>query len=216
MPGVFSASAFRMEWSSQRSMCRLVYLFHTPYFELAISRMKRGGIEEIAISCIFLTWLVWSVPPPPEHWHWCLQIPIPLHWTFHPWSSKEALENILRNVWSFLFTHPRGVLPVWHWAGGRHFALCSTSSFSLTFWVGPSRMVVVHLVCSVHTPEHKEAPIMEWWWEEVDSIGGLMSFQSDGSSQGRKGHLQQSSFPLHMVPPPTGLSPFSSLCRHWL
>ena len=59
----------------------------------------------------------------------------------------------------------------------------------------------------------KELPLW-WWWEEVDSNGGLMSVQSAGSSWGMKGCLQQSCVPLHMVPPPTGLSPFSSLCRH--
>ena len=122
-----------------------------PHFKLAVSRMKRGGIEEIMISHIFLISSVWSVPLPPEWWHWCLHISFPLHHTFHTWSSKEALENILRNVWSFLLTHPRGVSPVWHWAGGRHLALCGAFSFSLAFWISSSRMVVAHLVCSAHT-----------------------------------------------------------------
>ena len=131
--------------------------FHTPPFQAY--RMKGGGIEEIMISHIFLTSSVWSVPPPPECWHWCPHIPFPPHWTFNPWSSKDALGNILRNAQSFLLTHPSEVSHVWCWASGRHFALCGTFSFSLTFWVGSSRMVVVHLVHSAHTPEHKGAPI---------------------------------------------------------
>ena len=98
MPGVFSASVFRMEWSSKRLMHRLVCLFCTPHFKFAVSRMNRGGIEEMAIGHIFLTSSVWSVPLPPECQHWCLHIAFPLHHTFHPWSSKEAPENILRNI----------------------------------------------------------------------------------------------------------------------
>ena len=160
MPGVFLASMFRMEWSSQRMMCWLGWPFHNPHFRLAISRTKRGGIEGITISCIFLTSSGWSVPLHPECWHWCPHIPFPLHWTFYPWSNKEVPQNLLRNVQSFLFTCPRGVSPVWHWATTRHFTLCGALSFSLTFSVGSSRMVVAHLVCSAHTPEHKGAPFM--------------------------------------------------------
>ena len=161
MPEVFLASVFRMEWSSQRLMHGLACLCHTPHFELAVSRMKRGGIEEVTIGHIFLISLVWSVPPPPECWYWCLHIPFPLHWTFHPRSSKEVLDNVLRNMQNILLTHPRGVSPVWHWAGSRLFALYGASSFLLTFWAGSSRTVAVHLVHSAHTPEHKGAPIME-------------------------------------------------------
>ena len=188
---------------------------YPPCFKLANSRTKRGGIEEIAISHIFLTSLVWSIPPPPECWCWCPHIPFPLHQTFHPWSNKEAPENILRNAWSFLLTCPRGVLPVWCWASSRHFALFGPSSFSLTFWVGSSRVLLVHLVCLALAPEHKGAPITgvmrkSWFqWE-------LVSVWSTGFLQGRKGCLQQLCVPLCTVPPPTGLSPFSSLCRHWL
>ena len=70
--------------------------FHVPQsYELAISRLNRGGVEVIIASCIFWASPVWSVPPPPEHWHVGFHTPlIPLHQTFHPWSSKEALENI--------------------------------------------------------------------------------------------------------------------------
>ena len=132
-------------------------LFHTHHFELAISKMKRGGIEEIVISCVFLILSVWSVPLPPECQHWCLKSPFPLHQTFHPWSSKEVQENVLRIVQSFLLSHPREVSPVWHWASSRHSAFCGAPLFSLTFQVGSSRMVVAHLVHSAHTPEHKGA-----------------------------------------------------------
>ena len=73
------------------------------YYELAMSRMKRGGVI--------------SYRP-----HWCDQYlhcwntnidfhtpSIPLHWTFTILSIQEALENVCMNAWSFLFTHPRGV-----------------------------------------------------------------------------------------------------------
>ena len=133
-------------------------LYH-PISSLQSLRMKRGGIEEITIGHIFLTSSVWSVLLHPEYWCWCLHIPFPLHQTFHPWSSKEAVENVLKNVLSFLLTHPRGVLPVWCWASSRHFALYGAFSFSRAFQVGSSRMVVANLVCSAHTPVHEGAPI---------------------------------------------------------
>ena len=110
------------------------------------------------------------------------------------WASMSILyplEKILKNVQSFLLTCPREsqwsgtglVEDTWHSVG--------TFSFSLTFQVGSSRMVVVNLVHSAHTPVHKKLPL--WgWWEEVNFNGGLMSFQSTGSS------------------------PFSTLCRHQL
>ena len=196
-------------------MHRLACLFHTSYFELAILRMKRGGIDEITIGHIFLTLLVWSVPLPPECQHWCLHIPFTLHQTFHLWSSKEPPENILRKAWNFLLTCPRGVSPVWHWVSGRHFVLYGTTSFFLAFWVGSSRMMV-HTLSTQLIHLNKKEPPLQGWWEEVDSSGGLMSVWSTGSSWGRKGCLQQSCVPLPMVPSPTSLSPFSSLCRHQL
>ena len=169
MPGIFLASVFRME-GHPKDQCMGQHIHFVPTcFKLTDSRMKRGGMEEIMVNCFFLTSLVWSVPPHPECWCKHLHIPFPLHWIFHPWSSKEASENILKNAWSFLLTHPRGVLPVWCWAGGRHFALCGAFSFSLALWVGSSRMVVAHLVCSAHTLVHKGVPIMgvmrrSWFW----------------------------------------------------
>ena len=124
-----------------------------PHFKLAVSRMKRGGIKGIVVIHIFLTSSVWSVPPPPEHWHWCLHSPFPLYQTFHLWSSKEALENILRNAQNFLLICPRGASPVWCWAKGKHFALCGAFSFSQAFCVGSSRMVVV-----------KPSPLSSYTW----------------------------------------------------
>ena len=145
---------------------------------------------------------------------WHPHIPFPLHQTFHPWSSKEALDSVPRNAQNFLLTHPR----VAHMSGTglvEDIALCGASSVSLTFQVGSSRMVVAHLVCSAQTPEHKGAPIMGWW-ERVHSDGGLMSIWSACSPWDRRGCLQQSGTPLHTVPPPTSFLPFSFLCRCWL
>ena len=136
--------------------------------------MKRGVIEEITIIHIFLTSSVCSVPLPPEYKYWCLHIPFCLHQTFYPWSSKEATENVLRNAQKFLLIHPRGVSPVSCWVGGRNFAHCGTSSFSLTFKVGSSMTVVAHFVHSAHTPEHKGAPILwvmrrsQFWWRTCE------------------------------------------------
>ena len=81
MPGVFLASVFRTEQSSQRLMHWLACPFCTLWFELVVSRMKIGGIEEIVTSWIFLTS---SVPPYPECQHWHLHIPFPVHQTFSP------------------------------------------------------------------------------------------------------------------------------------
>ena len=150
-------------------MHRLVCPYCTPLFWAAVSSTKRGGFGEIATGCIFLISSVWSVPLPRECQCWHPHILFPLHWPFHPWSSKEALNNVLRNVLNFLLMCLTGVSPVWCWASGRHFALCGASSLSLAFWAGSSRMVVAHLVCSAHTPEHKGGPIMgemrrSWFW----------------------------------------------------
>ena len=64
---------------------------------------------------------------------------IPLHWTFYPWSSKGALENVKINAWGFLFTHLRGVSPVWCWEGDGQFTLCGASLVSLSSEVCSSR-----------------------------------------------------------------------------
>ena len=67
-----------------------------------------------------LLWLVVSYWP-----HWCDQYVchqnsnvdsltpmVPLHQTFHPWSNRDAPENVQRIEQSFLFIQPRGVSTV--------------------------------------------------------------------------------------------------------
>ena len=113
-----------------------------------------------------LPWPVVSFEP-----HWCdqylyhqntnidIHTPLtPLHQTFHPWSSKEAPENVQMKVQSFLFIHPRGVLPVWCWAGDGQFTLCGTSSVSLPSGFCSSRVVVAHLSCLAHTTIQRGVP----------------------------------------------------------
>ena len=122
---------------------------HPLFCGLAVSRMKRGGIEKVMVNHVQAS-LVWSIL--------CFQnaimdihtLPVPLHWTSHPLSSKEALENVWVNAQSFQFTHPRAVSPVWHCASNRQSALCCTSSVSLSPGVCSSRVVVVHLAWLVH------------------------------------------------------------------
>ena len=90
-----------------------------------------------------LSWLVISFKP-----HQCDQYlyhqnadidfytpPIPLHWTFHPLSGKEALGNVHMNTQSFLFTYPSGVSSVWCWTSNGKFTLSGTYSvhFPLEF-----------------------------------------------------------------------------------
>ena len=118
----FMASVFRMEWSPQKLMHRLVHPFHAPHFvSLQSLEWREVGLK--------LLWLVVSFQP-----HWCDQYlpcqnanidfhtpPITIHQTFHPLSSQEALENFCMNAWSFLFTHPVGVSPIWCWASNLHF-----------------------------------------------------------------------------------------------
>ena len=78
MPGVLTVSVFRLKVSPQKLMLRLVPLFHAPHsYKHAISRPKRGGVEVIMASHIFWTSLVWSVPLPPEQWHWPPHTPNP-------------------------------------------------------------------------------------------------------------------------------------------
>ena len=129
-------------------MCGLALPFHTLCCELAVSRMKRGAVEEVMVSCVFWP-LVWSVPLSTDCLCCHCHIPDPLYWTVHPLSNKEALRNVLTNALSPLFTHPRGVLPVWCWASNGQFNLCGTFSVSFPSRVCSSRKVVVHLACLV-------------------------------------------------------------------
>ena len=48
---------------------------HPLYCELAISRIKRCGVEEVMVSLVFKASLVWSVPLPLEHRCWCPHTP---------------------------------------------------------------------------------------------------------------------------------------------
>ena len=57
---------------------------HTPCWKLAISRMKRGGVEKVMVSRVFQASLVWSVPPPPECQCWCPHTPNPPTSNFSP------------------------------------------------------------------------------------------------------------------------------------
>ena len=143
-----------------------------------------------------LLWPVISFDP-----HWCDQYLccqntnidfytplIPLHWTVHPWSKKEALENIQRNAWSFLFTQPRGVWSVWCWAGDGQFALFGTFSVSLSFRICSSKVVVVPPTCLACTPIQRGVPSVGGT-TRCPLGGGLMGVLSTGFSWGRKGHL---------------------------
>ena len=76
------------------------------------------------------------------------------------------------------------------------------------------RVVVVHLASLVNMTILRGVPSVGAM-RKVDFSGGLMTVLSTGSSQGRKGSLQQPVTPLHMVPPPTSPSP-SSPHRHQL
>ena len=167
-----------------------------------------------------LLWPVISFTP-----HWCYQylccwnanidfyIPsIPLNQTFNPLSSQESLNCM--TLWSFLFTHPRGVSTVWCWASNGQFTLCGASSVSLPFRVCSSGVVLVHLahiVCTIAETGVLSVIVMR----KFNFGGGLMSILSTGSSQGRKGCLLQPVihfvcflFPpvLHFPPPHLGIS----------
>ena len=44
---------------------------HPPCCELAVSRKKKGGVEEVMVGHVPQASLVWPVPPPLECQHWC-------------------------------------------------------------------------------------------------------------------------------------------------
>ena len=184
--------------------------FHAP----TVMSLQSLDWREVRLK---LLWPVVSFEP-----HWCGQylchqntnadfhIPlIPVHQTFHPWSSKEVPENVWRNEWSFVLTQPRGVSPVWHWASDEHCALCGTSSVSLPSGVCFSRVVVVHLAHLAHMTAQRGVPSIGVMWK-IGFGGGLGRVLSAVSSWGRKGCLQQPGNSLHTVLPPTSPSPSSS------
>ena len=121
----------------------LLFLTNQSY-EHAISRMKRGGGELIVAVVSF-----WHHCCDQYLHHWntnvdSLTFPVPLHQMFHPWSNRDAPENILRIAQSFLFTQARGVSTICCWASSRQFTLCGTFSDSLLSRVCSSRAVGVH------------------------------------------------------------------------
>ena len=172
------AFVFRNNHSKNYTWARTPISNPLPYCELAVSRTKRGGVEEIVISHVSLASLGWSVPPPSETLpHSCDQYlhlqnaNVDVHTpTFHPLSNKEALGNIWMDAQSLLFVHPRGVSPVWCWAGDWQFTPCGTSSVSFLSGVCSSRVVVVHLTCFMYTTIQGEVPYVgamkkgQFWW----------------------------------------------------
>ena len=59
--------------------------FHSPQnYELATSKLKKGGVEVIMAHHIFWASCVWSVPLPPEHWCWLPHTPNPSTLNFSP------------------------------------------------------------------------------------------------------------------------------------
>ena len=140
---------------------------------------------------------------------------IPLHQTLHSLTSQEAPENISMNAQSFLFTHPSGVLPVWHWASNGQFTLCGTTSVSLSSRVCSSRMVVVHLAHLALRTIQIGVPSLGVMRKMV-LVGESGVYCLLVSSHGRKGHLWQPGTPLHMIPPPTSPSLSSISYRHQL
>ena len=171
MPGILTASVLKMSWSSQKSMHGLALPFSAPQsYELAISRMKRGGVEFIVAGCILLASPVWSVPLASEHQHWLPHTPSPSTLNFSPLIQQGHFENIWRIAQSFLFTQPRGVSTVCHWAGGRQFTLHGTSSVSLLSRVCSSRAVRVHwahIACMTIQRGVPSTGVMrksQFWW----------------------------------------------------
>ena len=195
----------------------LVLLFPaTQSYELMISRIKRGEVELIMVSCILLTSPVWSVPPLQEHQCWLPYIPDPSTVSFHPWSNRDAPENVWRRAQSFLFTQPRGVPTACCWAGGRQFTLCGASSVSIPSRVCSSRVMVVHqghLACTTIQRGVPFAGAMRkswYWWRTYECPVCWFFVRYKGTPSATWVFL------LHTVPPPTGPSLSSSPCRYQL
>ena len=132
-----AASVFRMKWSLQKSM-------HRPVHPQSLQQ-REMGLEEVMVSHVFKVSPVWSVPLPLDCQHWHPHTLNPLHEAFYPLSREEALGYVQMNACSLLFIHPRGVWPVWHWAGNRQFTPCGAFSVWLFSGVCSFRMVVVHM-----------------------------------------------------------------------
>ena len=105
---------------------------HPQSFELAISSMKRGGVEFYRSQpCILEASPVWintsatRTPKLTSSHPWSLYIQ-----TFHPWSNRDTLGNVQRIAQTFLFTQPRGVSAVCCWGQWQiisHFVALSQS-----------------------------------------------------------------------------------------
>ena len=200
----------------QKSMHGLVVPFPTPQsYELAISRMKRGGIEFMMAGYILLASPVWSVPPLWEHQCWLPHTLVPLHWTFHPWFNRDTPENTLRITQSFLFTQPREGLTICCWASGRQFTLHGTSSVSLLSGVCSSRAVRMqwtHLGCmtvqrGIPSAEAMRKRRFQWRTNEHPVCRFFTRYEGTPSE----------TWVFHFIVPPlpsTSLS--SSLSRHQL
>ena len=140
---------------------------------------------------------------------------VPLNWTFYPWSNRDGPENVWRIVQSFLFTQPRGVSAVCHWAGSRQVTLCSASSISLLSRVCSSRVVVPHQAPSAHMTIQRGVLFAgamrksQFWWRTYEHPVCWFFIRYEGTSSATW-------CSLHMVPPPTSPSLFSSPCRHQL
>ena len=177
-------------------------------FELAISRMKRGGVEFVIASHIPQASLVWSVLLCMNAGIDAYTPVVPLHWTLHPWSNTDAPEDIWRTALSFPITQLRGVSAVCCLASSRQSTLCGTFSVSLLPEVCSSRAMVVHLSAQLTWLYKGKCPLQEWW-EKVSFGRDLMSVPSAHSSWGMTGCLPQPDTPLCTVPFPS--SPFTFL-----
>ena len=79
-----------------------------PYCELKDSRMKTGGMEEIAYQSLlsnFIDVISTSTPRASAY-------ALPSTSNFSPLVQQGVSKNVLMNAQSFLLTHPRGVSPV--------------------------------------------------------------------------------------------------------
>ena len=95
---------------------------------------------------------------------------VPLHQMFHPWSNRDAPENVWRIAQSFLFTQPRGVSTVCCWASGKQFTLHGTSSVSLLSRVCFSKVEGMHQACLACLTIQRGVPSTgtmrksQFWW----------------------------------------------------
>ena len=153
---------------AQKSMHSLVLPFHiTQSYKLAISRMKRGGIEFIVAGCILQASTVWSIPQLLECWLWLPHALVPLHWTFYPCSNRDAPENVWKIAQSFLFTNleESQLFVAGPVADTPHFVVLSQSHSYLEFV--PLGWWWHTLPAQLTWPYKEECPLQEWWEKVV-------------------------------------------------